>query len=258
MALCLKNVKKTFSLQTGTVEVLRDINLDIQGGDFISIVGPSGCGKSTLLKIIAGLDEATEGTITIHGKPISETAITEVGMIFQESRLFPWKTVEKNISFGLLDKQLSKEQKKALIAQHIRMIGLEGFEKALPKQLSGGMKQRVSIARTLINQPNILLLDEPFGALDAFTKINLQTELLKIWEKEKSTMIIVTHDIDEAIFLGTKVVVMSPKPGIIQNIFDIQLPRPRIRTSDDFAYYRKKIYSEFFGEADTETIEYMI
>lgn len=149
MALCLKNVKKTFSLQTGTVEVLRDINLDIQDGDFISIVGPSGCRKSTLLKIIAGLDEATEETITIHGKPVSETAITEVGMIFQESRLFPWKTVEKNISFGLLDKQLSKEQKKALIAQHIRMIGLEGFEKALPKQLSGCMKQRVSIARTL-------------------------------------------------------------------------------------------------------------
>lgn len=258
MSLRFKNVKKTFSLKTGDVEVLRDINLEIQDGDFISIVGPSGCGKSTLLKMIAGLDEVTEGEITIHGKSVSETLVTEVGVIFQESRLFPWKTVEKNIEFGLADKSLSKEQKKELIAQHISLIGLEGFEKALPKQLSGGMKQRVSIARTLINKPGILLLDEPFGALDAFTKINLQNEVLKIWEKEKSTMIIVTHDIDEAIFLGTKVVVMSPKPGIIQKVFDIRLPRPRIRTSDDFAYYRKKIYKEFFDDADGNNIEYII
>ncbi|MGN1224738.1 MAG: ABC transporter ATP-binding protein [Ruminococcus sp.] len=258
MSLRLKNVKKMFSLKTGDVEVLRDIDLEIQDGDFISIVGPSGCRKSTLLKIVAGLDEATEGEITIYGKSISETPVTEVGVIFQESRLFPWKTVEKNIAFGFVDKNLSKEQKKDLIAQHIRMIGLEGFEKALPKQLSGGMKQRVSIARTLINKPEILLLDEPFGALDAFTKINLQNELLKIWEKEKSTMIIVTHDIDEAIFLGTKVIVMSPKRGIIQKVFDIHLPRPRVRTSDDFAYYRKKIYREFFGDTDTSNIKYII
>ncbi|MBQ8296947.1 MAG: ABC transporter ATP-binding protein [Ruminococcus sp.] len=258
MSLSFKNVRKTFSLKTGDIEVLRDINLEINDGDFISIVGPSGCGKSTLLKLISGLDTVTGGEVIINGKGVYETAATEVGVIFQESRLFPWKTVEKNIEFGLADKSLSKKQKKDLIAQHINLIGLNGFEKALPKQLSGGMKQRVSIARTLINKPGILLLDEPFGALDAFTKINLQNEVLKIWEKQKSTMIIVTHDIDEAIFLGTKVVVMSPKPGIIQKVFDIDLPRPRVRTSDDFAYYRKKIYKEFFGNIDANNIEYII
>lgn len=258
MSLSLKNVKKTFSLKTGDVEVLRDINLEINDGDFISIVGPSGCGKSTLLKLILGLDDVTSGEVTVNSKHPQETDSTEVGMVFQEPRLLPWKTVEKNIEFGIVDKSLSKEERVDLIARYIKMIGLEGFEKALPKQLSGGMKQRVGIARTLINKPQILLLDEPFGALDAFTKINLQNEVLKIWEKEKSTMVIVTHDIDEAIFLGTKVVVMSPKPGIIQKVFDIQLPRPRIRMSDDFTYYRKKIYREFFGESQSNDIEYMI
>lgn len=258
MSVSIKNVKKTFSLKNEKIEVLRDINLEINDGEFISIVGPSGCGKSTLLKIIAGLDDVTEGDIKINGKDVNQTDSTEVGVIFQESRLFPWKTVEKNIAFGIADKELEKEQRKKLIKDHIDLIGLDGFEKALPKQLSGGMKQRVSIARTLINKPNILLLDEPFGALDAFTKINLQNEVLNIWEKEKTTMIIVTHDIDEAIFLGTKVVVMSPKPGIVQKTIDIQLPRPRVRTSDDFAYYRKKIYKEFFKDTETNNIEYII
>lgn len=258
MSIKINNVKKTFSLKSEDIEVLKDINLEINDGDFISIVGPSGCGKSTLLKIILGLDDVTSGELTINGKSVEETNSTEVGIIFQESRLFPWKTVEKNIEFGIVDKSLTKEQKKELIAQYIKLIGLEGFERALPNQLSGGMKQRVSIARTLINKPQILLLDEPFGALDAFTKINLQNEVLKIWEKEKSTMIIVTHDIDEAIFLGTKVVVMSPKPGIIQKVFDIDLPRPRDRTSNDFSYYRKKIFKEFFGETNIGNIEYNI
>lgn len=258
MALNIKNVKKTFPLKKGEIEVLRDINLDIEDGDLISIVGPSGCGKSTLLKMIAGLDGVTEGEIKINGREAGYTDSTEVGIIFQESRLFPWKSVEKNIGFGIADKSVSKEKRNKLIKEHISLIGLEGFEKALPKQLSGGMKQRVSIARTLINNPNILLLDEPFGALDAFTKMNLQNEVLKIWEKERSTMIIVTHDIDEAIFLGNKVVVMSPKPGIIKSVFNIELPRPRVRTSDDFAYYRKKIYKEFFGEVENNNIEYII
>lgn len=258
MSLSIKNVKKTFSLKNDEIEVLRDINLEINDGEFVSIVGPSGCGKSTLLKIIAGLDNVTEGDIKINGKEVSQTDSTEVGIIFQESRLFPWKSVEKNIAFGIADKNLKGDERKKLIKDHVHLIGLDGFEKALPKQLSGGMKQRVSIARTLINKPNILLLDEPFGALDAFTKINLQNEVLNIWEKEKTTMIIVTHDIDEAIFLGTKVIVMSPKPGIIQKQFDIQLPRPRVRTSDDFAYYRKKIYKEFFKESEVNNIEYII
>ncbi|MDD6481218.1 MAG: ABC transporter ATP-binding protein [Lachnospiraceae bacterium] len=257
MAVEIKNVKKVFSINKDEIEVLRDINLEIKDNEIISIVGASGCGKSTLLKLLIGLDEASEGQITVDGKSPFETDSTEIGMIFQEARLFPWKTVEKNIEFGIENKSLTKGEKKELVSHYIELVGLQGFEKALPNQLSGGMKQRVSIARTLINKPKILLLDEPFGALDAFTKINLQNEMLNIWEKEKTTMIIVTHDIDEAIYLGSRVVVMSPKPGVIQNTFDIQIPRPRNRTSDDFDYYRKNIYKEFFGE-NKENIEYII
>lgn len=256
MSLSIKNVKKIFTIKPSAIEVLRDINLDIKDGEFISIVGPSGCGKSTLLRMIAGLENATEGEIQIDGQDLSQFDKNKIGFIFQESRLFPWKTVEKNISFGITEKYTNEERKK-LVNEHIGLVGLDGFEKALPGQLSGGMQQRVSIARSLINKPEILLLDEPFGALDAFTKINLQKETLKIWEKNKTTMIIVTHDIDEAIFLGSRVVVMSPKPGIIQKVINIDLPRPRTRTSDDFAYYRKQIFKEFFGSVENN-IEYMI
>lgn len=257
MALEVKNVRKVFSINKDGIEVLKDINLNIKDGEIVSIVGSSGCGKSTLLKMLIGLEDVTEGDITINEKKPYETDSTEVGMIFQEARLFPWKNVYKNIEFGIARKDISKKEKKELVDYYIELVGLKGFEKALPDQLSGGMKQRVSIARTLINKPKILLLDEPFGALDAFTKINLQNEMLNIWEKEKTTMIIVTHDIDEAIYLGHKVVVMSPKPGIIQKEFEIDISRPRSRTSDDFDYYRKKIYKEFFGE-NIANIEYII
>ena len=257
MALEVKNVRKVFSINKDGIEVLKDINLNIKDGEIVSIVGSSGCGKSTLLKMLIGLEDVTEGDITINEKKPYETDSTEVGMIFQEARLFPWKSVYKNIEFGIARKDISKNEKKELVEYYIELVGLKGFEKALPDQLSGGMKQRVSIARTLINKPKILLLDEPFGALDAFTKINLQNEMLNIWEKEKTTMIIVTHDIDEAIYLGHKVVVMSPKPGIIQKEFEIDISRPRSRTSDDFDYYRKKIYKEFFGE-NIANIEYII
>lgn len=256
MPLSIKNVKKVFRVKSSDIEILKDINLEINDGEFISIVGPSGCGKSTMLKMIAGIDTVTEGEIRIDGQDISQVDKNKIGFIFQESRLFPWKSVEKNISFGINEK-LSKENRKRIIKEHIDLVGLDGFEKALPSQLSGGMQQRVSIARSLINKPEILLLDEPFGALDAFTKINLQMETLKIWQKNKTIMIIVTHDIDEAIFLGDKIVVMSPKPGIIQKIVNIDLPRPRTRTSSDFAYYRKIIFKEFFGSVE-DNIEYMI
>lgn len=257
MALEVKNAKKNFLINREEIEVLRDINLNINDGEIVSIVGSSGCGKSTLLKMLIGLEDVTDGEIHVNGKNPYETDSTEVGMIFQEARLFPWKTVAKNIEFGIARKNLTKNEKRDLVKYYIELVGLRDFEKALPEQLSGGMKQRVSIARTLINKPQILLLDEPFGALDAFTKINLQNEMLNIWEKEKTTMIIVTHDIDEAIYLGHRVVVMSPKPGIIQKEFKIDISRPRLRTSDDFDYYRKRIYKEFFGE-DTADIEYII
>ena len=257
MTVEIKNVKKLFQINNDNIEVLRDINLSINDGEILSIVGSSGCGKSTLLKLMIGLEEATEGEITVNGKNPYEVDSTEVGLIFQEPRLFPWKTVAKNIEFGIARKDITKQEKKDLVDYYIELVGLKDFAKALPSQLSGGMKQRVSIARTLINKPKILLLDEPFGALDAFTKITLQNEMLNIWEKEKTTMIIVTHDIDEAIYLGHRVVVMSPKPGVIQKEFLVEISRPRSRTGDDFVYYRKKIYKEFFSDS-TADIEYII
>jgi sulfonate transport system ATP-binding protein len=238
------------------LEAIRDINLNVEDAEIVSIVGTSGCGKSTLLKIVSGLDRATTGGIFVDGWKIEHPSQKNVGIIFQESRLFPWSNVEKNIDFGLSDK-LSKEDRRRIIREHVELVGLSGFEKALPGQLSGGMMQRVSLARTLINRPRALLLDEPFGALDAFTKISMQKEVLRIWEKEKTTMILVTHDIDEAIYLGDRVVVMTSKPGRIKTIVPVQLPRPRNRTSADFAVLRKAVYEEFF-DSDEIPADYVI
>ncbi|MBR1865397.1 MAG: ABC transporter ATP-binding protein [Lachnospiraceae bacterium] len=252
MGLSVKNVKRVFSINQNDLEVLKDINLEIRDGEIISIVGGSGCGKSTLLKLIAGLDRPTGGEIRLDDKPIVKPDPQNIGMIFQEARLFPWSTVEKNIEFGMTDK-LSKEEKAERVKEHIELVGLTGFEKALPAQLSGGMKQRVSIARGLINRPRLLLLDEPFGALDAFTKMNLQQEVLRIWEREHMTLILVTHDIDEAIYLGDRVVVMSPKPGVVKKIFSVELSRERDRTSADFAAYRRKVFDEFFERKEVDT-----
>lgn len=256
MGIRIKNVKKVFPIHNSNIEVLANIDLDIADGEIVSIVGGSGCGKSTLLRIISGLDFATSGEIDIDGKKVEGSEKRNIGVVFQEPRLFPWCTVEKNIEFGITEK-LSKEEKKEKVKYYIDLVGLNGFEKALPHQLSGGMQQRVNIARSLINEPKALLLDEPFGALDAFTKINLQNEVLKIWEKKKTTLIIVTHDIDEAIFMGNRVVVMSAKPGIIKKIIPVELPRNRNRAGTDFAYIRKKVYAEFFEDTE-ELAEYVI
>jgi sulfonate transport system ATP-binding protein len=256
MGLEIKHIKQEFLLGQDKLEVLKDVNLDIKSGEIICIVGPSGCGKSTLLKIIIGLNQATSGEVLLDGKQIVKPSAKEVGIIFQESRLFPWSTVEKNIEFGITEK-MPKEEKKQKIKEHIKLVGLTGFEKALPSQLSGGMQQRVSIARSLINRPEVLLLDEPFGALDAFTKISMQQELLRIWEQEKMTLILVTHDIDEAIYLADRVVVMSGKPGVVKKVIPIEIARERNRTSPEFASYRRQIFTQFF-ETKTPEIEYMI
>ena len=256
MGIEIRNVKKVFPIQNTNIEVLQNVNLSIDDGEIISIVGGSGCGKSTLLRIISGLDFATGGEVVIDGKTIDGSSKKDIGVVFQEPRLFPWSTVEKNIEFGITEK-LTKEQKRERVKYYIDLVGLTGFEKALPHQLSGGMQQRVNIARSLINEPKALLLDEPFGALDAFTKINLQNEVLKIWEKKRTTLIIVTHDIDEAIFMGNRVVVMSSKPGVVKQIIPVELPRTRNRAGTDFAYIRKKVYSQFFEETE-ELAEYVI
>lgn len=240
--LIIKNLHKTFAVNKAKVNVLDNINIEIQPGEFICIVGQSGCGKSTLLKIIAGLVECDSGTLQLAGKVIHGPDIN-VGMIFQEHRLFPWLTVKENVALGL--DSTPRDERNRIVSEYLELVHLTGFETAYPHQLSGGMAQRASIARSLVNNPKVLLLDEPFGALDALTRIQMQQEILTIWEKERPTMILVTHDIDEAIYLGDRVVVMSSRPGTILNIFHIAIPRPRDKADSLCANLKTAIYSYF-------------
>ncbi len=240
----IKNLTKRFVTKDKTVTALQDINLNIQEGNFISIIGSSGCGKSTLLRIIGGLELQYEGSVLVNGEAVTKPS-RKRGFIFQDHRLLPWMTVKENIRFSLPAEQKNNDD---LIMENLKIVGLSGFENSLPRQLSGGMAQRVAIARALANKPQILLLDEPFGALDAITKIHMQEEMLKIWQKEKITMIIVTHDIDEAIYLGQKVVIMSSRPGHIKRIQKIDLGTPRRRTGALFSEAKNDIYKEFFKE----------
>lgn len=256
-ALSIEHVKKNFVIGRDTVEVLEDISLDVKEGEFVSIVGASGCGKSTLLKLITSLEDVTAGKILIDGEEIQGSS-EKCNMIFQEPRLFPWLTVAQNIGFTI-PKTVPANEKARLVQEHIELVGLNGFEKALPSQLSGGMQQRVSIARALATRPQILLLDEPFGALDAFTRINMQEETLRIWRQEKTTMLLVTHDLDEAIYLSDRIVVLSAKPGTVKAVIAVDLPRPRERSSNDFLQIRRKVMLELFDKQNTEmNVEYYI
>ena len=243
--LSIQNVNKSFTVDGQKVDVLKDINLEVQEGEFIAIVGHSGCGKSTLLKIIAGLEKNDTGLVTVDGKEVNGAGMDR-GMIFQEHRLFPWMSIEKNVQRGL--KGLSKEEKTKLSDQYLELVKLSEFKKAYPSQLSGGMSQRAAIARSLVSQPEVLLLDEPFGALDALTKIELQEELLKIRERFHNTMLMVTHDIEEAVYLADRIVVMSARPGRIKDVIKVELGTYRDRGGSDFAHYKKKIFDYFFEE----------
>jgi len=249
------NLSHSFQIDNQYINVLDNLNFQIKKGEFISIVGPSGCGKSTLLKLIITLNKITESKILIDGEEIKSPS-DKVSMIFQESRLMPWLTVEKNIDF-VIPRTIPKSDRKQLVDNVINLVGLTYFKKALPSQLSGGMQQRVSIARGLVTNPKLLLLDEPFGALDAFTRMNMQQELLKIWKANNSTMILVTHDIDEAIFLSTKIFVMSERPGKIKDIIEVNLEGQRDRSSEEFLKIRKKILQSLFGKND-EQLEYYL
>lgn len=243
--LCISNLHKAFQVDKGDVQVLRDINFRIAEGEFISIVGHSGCGKSTLLKIVAGLVSYEHGIVEINSQKITEPGLDR-GMVFQEHRLLPWMTIRNNIALGL--DHVPKREKDKLVSEHLELVKLTGFENAYPRQLSGGMAQRAAIARALVNRPSILLLDEPFGALDALTRIQMQKEILRIWEKEKTTMILVTHDIDEAVYLSDSILVMSSRPGTIEEVVPVNIGRPRDRGSADFAHIKKKILTYFFAE----------
>ena len=236
----IRGLNKRYEVKGQPLPVLHDINLTIKPGEFVSIVGTSGCGKSTLLRLIIGLEEDYEGEILLDGTRVRGTNLNR-GIVFQEHRLFPWLTVEKNIALGLLNSGLTEGQQRATIREHIELVGLNGFEKAYPHQLSGGMSQRVAIARALVNRPDILLLDEPFGALDAMTRAHLQQELHRIWQTEGITMILVTHDVDEAIFLSDTVVVMNANPGRIVKQVKIDLPTPRDRVSPEFAALKREV-----------------
>ncbi|MBT1070511.1 ABC transporter ATP-binding protein [Pelotalea chapellei] len=243
----IRGLTRRFQVNGSEVTALQNINLSVRQGEFISVIGGSGCGKSTLLRIIAGLDTEYEGEALFDGARIKGPGL-ERGVVFQEHRLFPWLTVRQNVAFGL-GNVTSKDDWES-VDEHIELVGLKDFEGAYPHQLSGGMAQRASIARALANRPEALLLDEPFGALDALTKIQMQQEVLKIWEAEKATMILVTHDIDEAVFLGDRVVIMSNRPGTIKRIIPVDLPRPRDRGSYEFTQVRSAIYAEFFRQEE--------
>ena len=225
------------------VNALNEVSLDIHPGEFISIIGPSGCGKTTLLRLIAGLDKPQSGELSIDGSRITDVD-PERGYVFQQGGLFPWLTVEDNIAYGLKARKVFK-QKKSEIGKYISMVGLDGFEKSYPHQISGGMAQRVAIARALINEPKALLLDEPMGALDSFTRSDLQDKLLELWKDNGTTMVLVTHDIDEAIYLSDRIVIMTPRPGKISRIIDVDLPRPRQRGSGSFLSMRRDILELF-------------
>ncbi|UPJ48362.1 ABC transporter ATP-binding protein [Bradyrhizobium sp. 200] len=236
----VRNVSKSYRVNGAPIEVLHDVSLDVAAGAFMSILGPSGCGKSTLLRLISGLERDYRGSINQDGESITGTSLDR-GIVFQEPRLFPWATVWQNIALGLKNAPISESAKRESIAAHITLVGLDGFADAYPHQLSGGMAQRTAIARGLVNRPRLLLLDEPFGALDALTRARLQIELQRIWAHEKITMILVTHDVDEAVFLGDRVVVLAPRPGRISRIFDIRAPRPRERSDDDLVRIRNGV-----------------
>ena len=246
----IQGIEKKYNTRKGEVVALNGVNFDIKENEFICVIGPSGCGKSTLLNIIAGLLEPTAGQILVDGKPIQGTG-TDRGVVFQQYALFPWLTVKKNVEFGLKLKGLSKDECDSIAMKYLKMVELEKFADSYPKELSGGMKQRVAIARAYAMNPEVLLMDEPFGALDAQTRTQLQTELLKAWQEENKTCFFVTHDIEKAIVLATRVVIMSARPGRIKEVVDIDIPYPRdqeTKMSERFIELKNHIWGQVYQE----------
>lgn len=245
-----------FEQNNTEMTALKDVSLGIEKGEFICLLGPSGCGKSTLLNTMAGFLKPTEGEVMIDGKPVEHPSISYM-TIFQNYGLLPWRNVEKNVELGLETKKVPKEERKKIAQKYIEMVGLKGAEKKKPSQLSGGMQQRVAIARALAVDPEILFMDEPFGALDAITRMKLQDDILNICHETKKTIVFVTHDIEEAIFLADRVVIMDANPGSIKAIVNISLGKDRDRTSEDFLRIRDKIF-EIFHMKKEVMIEYYI
>ncbi|WP_066172557.1 ABC transporter ATP-binding protein [Bacillus marinisedimentorum] len=246
----IKNLSKVFHGRTGEVIALQDVNLDIQENEFVCVVGPSGCGKSTLLNIIAGLEKKSSGMVQADGKEIERPG-NERGVVFQQYALFPWKTVIKNVEFGLKLNGVPKDQRRSKALEHLHMVGLNDFANSYPKELSGGMKQRVAIARAFTADPDVMLMDEPFGALDAQTRAQLQEELLHVWQTEKKTCFFITHDVEEAVLLSQRVIIMSARPGRVKEIIDVDIPYPRnqeTKLSDRYVQIKNEIWSKVYKE----------
>jgi sulfonate transport system ATP-binding protein len=242
----IAHISKSFVVNGAPFEALRDVSLLVEPGEFVSLVGPSGCGKSTLLRLISGLDYPDIGLVQVGDRPVSGAGLDR-GIVFQDHRLFPWLTVESNIRLSLRRTAFSEAQKGKIVRDLIALVGLSGFEHAYPHQLSGGMSQRAAIARALAPRPDILLLDEPFGALDSLTRTRLQTEFLRIWEHEGITMLMVTHDVEEAIFLSDRVVVIEPRPGRIRRVVTVPFAKPRRRADPAFVALKEEILGDLYA-----------
>src|SRR5262245_40202729 len=247
-----QHLTKTFQAIKGeTVEAIHDINVAFGHNEFVGIVGPSGCGKSTLLYIIAGFVAPTSGAVLVDGQPVRGPG-PDRGIVFQEYALFPWRTVQDNIAYGLEEKGVPRDEVNRTVQKYLRLMGREGFQHKYPRELSGGMKQRVALARTLAYEPDVLLMDEPFGALDAQTRELQQDELLAIWREKKKTVLFVTHSVEEAVYLSERVVVMTTRPGRIKNVIDINLDRSgnreAIMTSPEFARLRNRVWLDVRAE----------
>ncbi|GGN69179.1 ABC transporter ATP-binding protein [Actinoplanes lobatus] len=238
-------VRKVFPASGGEFVALGDVSIELRDNEFVTVVGPSGCGKTTLMNILAGLETPTSGRALVDGAPVTGPG-PERGVIFQQYALFPWLTVRRNVEFGLRTAGVPRQRRREIADRFIALVGLEQFADALPKTLSGGMKQRVAIARAYAVNPSILLMDEPFGAVDALTRVRLQEQLLDTWSREKRTVVFITHDVDEAVFLANRVVVMAARPGRIAEVVDVGLPYPRteeLRLSPEFTALRHRVWS---------------
>lgn len=256
MYLDVENVTISFQENNKEHKILEKVSLHVDKGEFICLLGPSGCGKSTLLNAMAGFLKPAEGSITIEGQKVEKPSMKYV-TIFQNYGLLPWRTVQKNVELGLETKKFGKEEKKQIADYYLKMVGLQDAARRRPAQLSGGMQQRVAIARALAVEPEVLFMDEPFGALDAITRMKLQKDILRITRETGKTVVFVTHDIEEAVFLADRIVIMSANPGTIKSILPVQLPAHRDRTSDDFLLMRDKVY-EIFHMKEEKNIEYYL
>jgi ABC-type nitrate/sulfonate/bicarbonate transport system ATPase subunit len=253
-SLRITNVAKRFVAPDGAlVQALAEVSLGLSAGEMVSLVGPSGCGKSTLLRLVAGLESADAGELRV-GNELIVGPSAQRGLVFQDPNLFPWLTVRRNIQAGLVARGVLHERRHE-VDEFMKLVGLGGFANAYPHQLSGGMAQRVALARALINHPKVLLLDEPLGALDAFTRMRMQDEVLRIWRARGTTMLLVTHDIDEAIYMSDRIVIMTPRPGRVERVIEVGLERPRERNDPAFLAMRARILEllHFAGSSDEAT-----